>query len=200
MGSPSQALRMLILTGQRRSEVGGMERPNSTDAGRMDHPCQQRPRTARLTAVDLSPQAIKQIDRRSIETMPDKPPVEPSYSAWPVGHHAGLEQGEEDSDAEVMTLAPAEGVEPPAARHSRSTPHSRQRGWLEWVLTHRWWTGMLNHVSGASGGLVGVYQRHEYRAERKAALDAWANKVRSRLLRLTANVVDLQAAKEASHD
>jgi hypothetical protein len=32
---------------------------------------------------------------------------------------------------------------------------------------------VLNHVSGAQGGLVGVYQRHEYRAERKAAIMAW---------------------------
>ena len=32
---------------------------------------------------------------------------------------------------------------------------------------------VLNHVSGVQGGLVGVYQRHEYRPERKAALAAW---------------------------
>lgn len=32
---------------------------------------------------------------------------------------------------------------------------------------------VLNHVSGAQGGLVGVYQRHEYRAQRRAALLAW---------------------------
>jgi len=32
---------------------------------------------------------------------------------------------------------------------------------------------VLNHVSGAQGGLVGVYQRHEYREERKRAILAW---------------------------
>jgi hypothetical protein len=36
---------------------------------------------------------------------------------------------------------------------------------------------VLNHVSGAQGGLVGVYQRHEYCAERKAALLAWGTHV-----------------------
>ena len=36
---------------------------------------------------------------------------------------------------------------------------------------------VLNHVSGARGGLVGVYQRHEYHAERKAALLAWGTHV-----------------------
>jgi hypothetical protein len=36
---------------------------------------------------------------------------------------------------------------------------------------------VLNHVSGVTGGLVGVYQRHEYRAERKAALATWGSRV-----------------------
>ncbi len=38
---------------------------------------------------------------------------------------------------------------------------------------------VLNHVSGAQGGLVGVYQRHEYRPERKAALTTWGEHVES---------------------
>ena len=36
---------------------------------------------------------------------------------------------------------------------------------------------VLNHVSGAQGGLVGVYQRHEYRDDRKRALLAWGEHV-----------------------
>lgn len=36
---------------------------------------------------------------------------------------------------------------------------------------------VLNHVSGAQGGLVGVYQRFEYADERKRALHGWASHV-----------------------
>jgi integrase len=36
---------------------------------------------------------------------------------------------------------------------------------------------VLNHVSGAQGGLVGVYQRHEYREERRQAIMAWGAQV-----------------------
>jgi hypothetical protein len=36
---------------------------------------------------------------------------------------------------------------------------------------------VLNHVSGAQGGLVSVYQRHEYRDERKRAIMAWGDHV-----------------------
>jgi exopolyphosphatase/pppGpp-phosphohydrolase len=45
---------------------------------------------------------------------------------------------------------------------------------------------VLNHVSGAQGGLVGVYQRHEYRAERKRAIVAWSDSLNSFPFRLRA--------------
>ena len=33
---------------------------------------------------------------------------------------------------------------------------------------------VLNHISGAKGGIAGVYQRHNWKAEKRIALDAWA--------------------------
>jgi len=33
---------------------------------------------------------------------------------------------------------------------------------------------VLNHVSGTRGGIVGIYQRHDWKAEKRAALDGWA--------------------------
>lgn len=38
---------------------------------------------------------------------------------------------------------------------------------------------LLNHISGTSGGLIGVYQRHEYWDEQVAAMTAWENRVLS---------------------
>ena len=32
---------------------------------------------------------------------------------------------------------------------------------------------VLNHVSGSRAGIVGVYQRHEWAEEKRAALNAW---------------------------
>jgi len=37
---------------------------------------------------------------------------------------------------------------------------------------------VLNHVSGSRAGIVGVYQRHDYFDEKRQALDAWAREVR----------------------
>ncbi|SOE01762.1 tyrosine-type recombinase/integrase [Caenispirillum bisanense] len=36
---------------------------------------------------------------------------------------------------------------------------------------------ILNHTSGSFGGVVGVYQRHEFLEERRAALEGWARHV-----------------------
>jgi integrase len=36
---------------------------------------------------------------------------------------------------------------------------------------------VLNHVSGSRAGIVGVYQRHDFAAEKRAALEAWGNHV-----------------------
>ena len=36
---------------------------------------------------------------------------------------------------------------------------------------------VLNHVSGAKGGVAGVYQRHDWKDEKRAALDGWARHI-----------------------
>jgi hypothetical protein len=36
---------------------------------------------------------------------------------------------------------------------------------------------LLNHISGTRAGIVGVYQRHDWGAEKRAALDAWARNI-----------------------
>ena len=55
---------------------------------------------------------------------------------------------------------------------------------------------VLNHVSGVQGGLVGVYQRYEYREERKRAIMAWGAKVMEIVgaEKAASNVVSLRVA------
>jgi integrase len=49
----------------------------------------------------------------------------------------------------------------------------------------------LNHVSGSFAGIVGVYQRHQFKDEKRAAFAAWAGHV-MRLIDHQANVVPLR--------
>jgi integrase len=53
----------------------------------------------------------------------------------------------------------------------------------------------INHRSGAAGGMVAVYQRHEYRTERKAAFAAWASHVEA----LTTGKSDAVPLRQASN-
>ena len=53
---------------------------------------------------------------------------------------------------------------------------------------------ILNHVSGSFGGIVGVYQRHSYDAEKRAAMATWARHIESVMNGETAgNVVTMKA-------
>jgi hypothetical protein len=36
---------------------------------------------------------------------------------------------------------------------------------------------ILGHVGGSRAGVVGIYQRHTYDAEKRAALEAWGEHV-----------------------
>jgi integrase len=36
---------------------------------------------------------------------------------------------------------------------------------------------VLNHISGTRAGVVGIYQRHDWQTEKRAALDAWGRHV-----------------------
>jgi hypothetical protein len=36
---------------------------------------------------------------------------------------------------------------------------------------------VLNHTSGSFGGIVGVYQRHDFANEKRLALEAWSREV-----------------------
>jgi integrase len=49
----------------------------------------------------------------------------------------------------------------------------------------------VNHISGSFGGIVGVYQKHEYTAEKAEALARWAKHI-SGLVADRANIVDLK--------
>jgi hypothetical protein len=55
---------------------------------------------------------------------------------------------------------------------------------------------VLNHLSGAQGGLVSVYQRYDHRDERKRAIMAWGSHVMELVSagKPASNVVPLRVA------
>jgi integrase len=55
---------------------------------------------------------------------------------------------------------------------------------------------VLGHVSGSRAGIVGVYQRHTYDAEKKAALEAWTQYVASLVSETPAKVIPLRRQRK----
>jgi hypothetical protein len=49
---------------------------------------------------------------------------------------------------------------------------------------------VLGHTGGSRAGIVGVYQRHSFSDEKRAALDAWARDVEALVAGSPGNVVD----------
>ena len=55
---------------------------------------------------------------------------------------------------------------------------------------------LLNHVSGSFAGIVGVYQRHSFADEKRAAMQTWARHVEAIVSGETAaNVIELRGGR-----
>ena len=173
-------VKLLILTGQRRAEVAGMtwseiDLPNRT--WKLEG---ERTKNGRAHEVDLSEQAlavIAKIPKTGAFLFPARGEgAARGFSATKrqlnrrvrevglseVDDAGGLELGE-TPDAATWRLHDLRRTAATGMAALGFAPHVVER--------------VLNHVSGSQGGLVGVYQRHEYRAERKAALVAWGSRV-----------------------
>ena len=51
---------------------------------------------------------------------------------------------------------------------------------------------VLNHISGAKGGIAGVYNRAQYATEKKAALERWAAHIEALISGRPAKVVPMR--------
>lgn len=54
---------------------------------------------------------------------------------------------------------------------------------------------VLNHVSGARGGVAGIYNRAAYADEKRAALERWANHVEGLVTDRGAKVADIKTER-----
>jgi integrase len=51
---------------------------------------------------------------------------------------------------------------------------------------------ILGHVAGSRAGIIGVYQRHSFNAEKRTALEAWAREVERIITGKPAKVLPLR--------
>ena len=178
-GGPFEPLfKLLLLTGQRREEVTGM-RWSEVDLDRAEWVIpKERSKNAAAHAVDLAPTVVSLLQSLSR----GHALVFTTTGTTPLSNHAKYRQR---LLAAMRQLATDEA----AGRGEAADPIA---DWTVHDLRRTAATGMaalgnpphvieavLNHRSGARGGLVAVYQHYQYRGERRAALTGWAAHVKS---------------------
>ena len=152
-------VRLLILTGQRREEVGGMEwRELDMDAAIWNLPA-ARAKNRRQHLIPLSAPALDIL--RSI-------PKGASGLVFPTRNGTAFNDwsgGKERLDAAL-------GIEPwrlHDLRRTWVTHASEDLGIAPHIVE-----SAVNHVSGFRAGVAGIYNRAAYLDERRQAFDAWA--------------------------
>jgi integrase len=162
MGLFGAAVKMLILTGQRRGEVAGMRWDELDLAQRLWTLPKKRTKNKREHTVPLSLQAVAII--KSLPRIGDE-------FVFTFDGDASMNCFSGKTN-ELRALA---GAMPPFVLHDlrRTAASGLARLGVALPVIER----VLNHAGGSFAGVVGVYQRHEYAAEKRAALERWAGHV-----------------------
>jgi integrase len=160
-------VRLLIVTGQRREEVAGLkwEELNRSDA--LWTLPGDRAKNGEPNNVPLNELAITELDSMAIGTKWPK-----RGRAFPTSSGAGFTAYSKGKDKLDRLVAEGEGFSLPQWRlHDlrRTLATGFQRLGVRFEVTE----AVLNHVGGSRSGVAGIYQRHDWKEEKRAALKAW---------------------------
>lgn len=175
LGEPWCAFfRVLLATGQRRGEVAGMTWEELDLASGTWRLPAARTKNGRDHTVPLAPAVVEMLAARP--RLANSP-----YVFWgPRGSAvSGWHKPAERLRAEMQQIEEAEAAEEgrearmiaPFVIHDlrRTTATGLQRLGVRLEVIE----AVLNHISGARGGIVGIYQRHGFEAEKRHALERW---------------------------
>ena len=177
IGYPSGSFaQLLLLTGQRRSEVAGMTYREVDIAGRLWVIPGERTKNGKPHEVPLSPTAGSILEMAP-HVKTDKGYV---FTTRADKHVRGYSQAKAAIDKAMLAVAREEISK---AEIPRWTFHDLRRtaasGMARLGIALPVIEKVLNHSSGSFAGIVGVYQRHDFSDEKRKALDAWASFVMS---------------------
>jgi integrase len=194
--------RILLGTGQRREEVSGLDwRELKRAASEWLLPA-ERAKNGIANVIHLSSLVIAELDGLAGgEKWPRRGLV---FSTTGKTAVSGYSKAKGRLDAAVLELARSE-----AEKAEDDPEHVELPPWRVHDLRRTFATGMqrlgvrfevteavLNHVSGSKAGVAGVYQRHDWKQEKKDALNAWAAHIERVVSGADeTNVVQLAAAR-----
>jgi len=188
IGQPfGYAVKLLLLTGQRRGEVGEM---TEREVDRHNHLWtipKERSKNSETHELPLSDSALAVL--ASIKRIQSS--VGYLFTTSGDSPVSGWSKVKRQLDALMNETATKQGKEiPPWRIHDlrRTAASGMARIGVQLPVIEK----VLNHTSGSFGGIVGVYQRHDFAAEKRDALDAWAREVERIVSGKTADVIPLR--------
>lgn len=164
------AIKLLLLTAQRRSEVFEAEWSEFDLKAKLWTIPAHRAKNGAVHFVPLSKEALA-----VIETIPK---VEGSKFMFPAADNPENPCSGISKAVERLRTAIAKDLDKEVETWSlhdlrRTAATGLQRLGFRFEVTE----AVLNHISGSKGGIAGVYQRHDWKDEKRTALDAWAREV-----------------------
>lgn len=165
--------KLLLLTGQRRGEVGEMTEAEL--AGDTWHLSADRTKNKRPHDVPLSKAA------RAVLAGVERIKSKPGYIFTTTGDTpvSGFSRAHSIIAAKMIEIASEDAGEP--VEIPRWTWHDLRRtmatGLARLGVPVRITEAAINHVSGTGGGIVAVYQRHDYADEKREAMELWGEAV-----------------------
>ena len=167
-------VKLLILTGQRLAEVGGMRWDELDLENRLWTLPAERVKNGERHEVPLSDAAI--------EILTALPRIKTTKGfVFTTRRDAAVSGFSRAKDRLDQAIASSVTEDMPRPEHwtfhdlRRTMASGMARLGINLPVIEK----ILNHTSGSFRGVVGVYQRHSYSDEKRRALDAWANFVRS---------------------
>jgi integrase len=186
--SPGTIIRLLIVTGQGRGEVAGMawqeisdDLANWTMPGKRTKNGVAHVVPLSVAARDLLNELVPddangakrvRAERRAAGALAIPGAVGTRFADWSQAKRA-LDKA--IADARAKAAAASGTIATPLVQWTlhdlrRTVATGLQRLGMRLEVTE----AVLNHISGSRGGIAGVYQRHDWANEKRAALDAWA--------------------------
>ena len=172
------AIRILILTGARREEIGRLKWSEVNLEERMISLAGARTKNGLPHSIPLSPAAVT-----ILENLPRINKSDYIFTIDGAKHVSGWSRAKARLDKDA-------GIEPWRIHDLRRTVATG----LQKLRTPLQVTeAVLGHIAGSRAGIVGVYQRHDYADEKRVALEAWAGHIEALLGKGANNVVRLSS-------
>jgi integrase len=162
-------VRLLILTGSRREEIGGLRSSEIDRERRQVLLPAERCKNHREHLIPLTDEALALLPEHP------SPFVFGRYTSGPFG---GWSKSKAELDARIsaararVRLAPMEPWRVHDLRRSFVT-HISERGFAQPHVVE----ALVNHISGHRAGVAGVYNKAVYLPERRRALERWARHI-----------------------